>query len=945
MQRNLIAKLLKTNSKDNALVAFYEKDNPDWRFSFVNREYELTEKGVSEKLSPAKRYSFLVGPNEPNHTCREQFVSRIIQENITVEEIKEAFNIENVTKEFFKEYRQLFIKLDKSLKTLVKKDELIAKEFEEKNIQTEDFAKKIMGQIVFLYFIQKKGWLGVDKDDDFGTGPKNFMRRLYNKEYINYENFFNEVLEPLFYKGLSEDVTDYHYELFNCKVPFLNGGLFENINGYNWEDTDILIDNKIFEEILDTFDTYNFTIKEDEPLDKEVAVDPEMLGKVFEKLLSAEERGPTGSFYTPREVVSYMCQKSLIEYLTTNSNINHEDISTFIETGYLALDSILRNNNEINVYGQAYNNIELPQSIIDNADELNQLLENVKIVDPAVGSGAFPVGMMYEIVNSRYILNLLAGNPMDLYELKRNTIDNSLYGVDISYSATDITKLRFWLSLIVDEEIIEPLPNLDNKILCGNSLVEQYNGITIYDKEKLTKQSGQLSLDLKYNSRNKFNQLEKLKHKYFGEKSPNTKRKLKKQINDLKWEFIIASVKDNIASNEENFITELNNIKNKNSKPFFIWELEFTEVFQTENPGFDIVIGNPPYVSNKGISSEDMKVYNEIYGLRDDLYNYFFIKSVDLLKERGVLSFITSDTYLTLKSKKNLRELFLKNKIVELLKINNVFEDVKVSPAIITIIKENMFKKEYILTVKDALKSFEKPSIYTENVMVFREANNKVLFVPSKSNLEIYYKYNQKVKELYEEWYDKIENSKKINKNKKVLNNYRNSLEINNITLLGLLTDGGVGLQTGNNGTFVAILDNTKQADNCRKNRPSKFLKAIDKYDIKIFENIKSKSQAQKYLNNLSESEIANLFDRLKEKYDRDMFGQGFIYKIIDENQIKDLYSLTDDEKINGITSEPSYVLYDKGDKDGNKWFNKSPYYLYWSKENVKFLRGFSIIP
>ena len=168
MQRNLIAKLLKTNSKDNALVAFYEQDNPDWRFSFVNRQYELTEKGISEKLSPAKRYSFLVGPNEPNHTCHQQFGSRIIQENITVEEIKEAFNIENVTKEFFKEYRQLFIKLDKSLKNLVKKDEIIAKEFEEKNIQTEDFAKKILVKkvkvcllYVILSFILKMDFVGL----------------------------------------------------------------------------------------------------------------------------------------------------------------------------------------------------------------------------------------------------------------------------------------------------------------------------------------------------------------------------------------------------------------------------------------------------------------------------------------------------------------------------------------------------------------------------------------------------------------------------------------------------------------------------------------------------------------------------------------------------------------------------------------------------------------
>jgi len=946
MQRNLIAKLLKQSSSDHALVAFYDLSNPDWRFSYIHREFTLTEKGPKEKLSPAKRHSFLVGLNEPNHTCKKQFLSKMIQNQITVEEIKESFDIETVTKEFFDEYKKLFDKLDKSLKKLVKNDELIKKEFDEKNIQTTDFAKKIMGQIVFLYFIQKKGWLGVTEVNEegkprWGTGPKIFMKKLYNGDYVKYDNFFNDVLEHLFYKGLSEDVTHYHYEDFNCYVPFLNGGLFENINGYNWEETDILLDNNIFEEIFDTFDTFNFTIKEDEPLDKEVAVDPEMLGKVFEKLLSAEERGPTGSFYTPRQVVSYMCKKSLIEYLATNSSIDKENIEQFIENGYLALDTILRYQNDIDKYGQAYTEINLPESIINNAYELDKLLKEVKIVDPAVGSGAFPVGMMYELVNSRYLLNLIMRTPLDLYELKRETIDNSLYGVDISYSATDITKLRFWLSLIVDEEIIEPLPNLDNKILCGNSLVEEFKGIKIYDKNKLENGSGQLSLDLKYNTRGKFQKLEKIKHNYFNEKSPNKKHELKEQINELKWEFILSSVKDNIASNEESFMDELNEIKNNNSRPFFIWELEFSEVFQKDNPGFDIVIGNPPYVSSKKIKSADTKIkkiYEDIYGIKDDLYNYFFIKSYELLKKEGVLSFITSNTYFTLNTKSNLRHLFQNNKIINLVDIKNVFDDPEVEPAIM-ICKKEIMSDNYIFKYIDAKTSFDSPKTYDIEVDLYKKATRNIFFTPSEQNMNIYSTIFKDAGDLLTVYWDKIRTSRDIEKNSDELTNYRNSLKNNDLTLLGLVVEGGVGLQTGDNGKFVGVLEGTDESISIFKNRPEKLFKAIQKNNIEELSNIQSLNDSRDYLNKLSETEIWGLFDSLKLKYGNNIFGKGVLYKIIPKELIFDIKTLNEDLITNGISDKKIFVPYDKGDKKGNRWLLNTPYYLDWSKDSVKFLK------
>ena len=628
MQRNLIANVMK-NKNDLALVAFYEPNLEDWRFSCVKLMYEFNEKGIKENLSSAKRHSFLVGPNEPNHTCQKQFLNLLIsEENITLDKIQEAFSVENVTDEFFEEYKRLFLDLKESLDNIKKSDPVVCKEFKNKNIKSSDFAKKLMGQLVFIYFLQKKGWLGVKKNDDWGTGPKNFLREIFDICIENNKNFFDEVIEPLFYEGFSEEVNDYHYSKFNFKVPFLNGGLFEPINNYDWVKTNLTIDNSIFNEILNTFDKFNFTVKEDEPLEKEVAVDPEMLGKVFENLLEIQDRKSKGAYYTPRHIVHYMCQENLISYLNSNSDITEEDLRIFITKGDLAVNSIIRAHEEKKTYKKKqYSPIKLPSSIKNNTDELERLLKKVKVIDPAVGSGAFPVGMMNEIVKARYILRLLNDiENINMYDLKRETIENSLYGVDLELSATDVTKLRFWLSLIVDEEDIKkirPLPNLDNQIMCGNSVIDGYDNVKLFD-DSLIVRSSQSKLSITPTER-AFNELEQKKKEYFDISGPLRKEKIKDEIKELKWNFIETYLKD---INKYDLLEKIKQYGNSESKPFFIWELEFSEVFKGENPGFDIAIGNPPYVRQEKI--KELKPYlkenYETYTGVADLYVYFFEK-------------------------------------------------------------------------------------------------------------------------------------------------------------------------------------------------------------------------------------------------------------------------------------------------------------------------------
>ena len=415
-QRNLMAHYLNRRDKDAVLVAYVADDLSDWRFSFVKLAYqtEISDQGkvkVQQEYTPARRYSFLVGKHEPNHTAQKQLGDLLMREGMpTLEQIEKAFNIESVTKEFFEDYKSLFLQIKENLDQIIRAKLDIKAEFERCEIDTANFAKKLLGQIVFLYFLQKKGWLGVAEDQAWGTGDKKFLSNLFEKNKD--KNFFDEILEPFFYEALAMERKGDFYPPLKCKVPFLNGGLFEPLNGYDWENTSIGLDNDDFREVFRVFNLYNFTVREDEPLEKEVAVDPEMLGKVFENLLEVKDRKSKGAYYTPREIVHYMCQESLINYLDNVLNgeeqkIAKEDIEIFIREGEASIERDLARE-EGKLQDEDYG---LRESVRNHANEIDFALIDVKICDPAIGSGAFPVGMMTEIVRARRILTPYILNP------------------------------------------------------------------------------------------------------------------------------------------------------------------------------------------------------------------------------------------------------------------------------------------------------------------------------------------------------------------------------------------------------------------------------------------------------------------------------------------------------------------------------------------------------
>ena len=695
--RNFVVKHLQTFNKDHALVAFYAKEDQgaDWRFSFVKIEHEAyqNEKGkvkIRKDLTPARRYSFLVGQHENSYTAQKQLLPLLEVDygNPSLEDIESAFGIEKVTDEFFQQYKELYLKLHEYFK----QEKTIRALFAKNKLNASRFAKKLLGQIVFLYFLQKKGWLGVPENKLWGSGDKKFLSKLFEQAKQNDQNFYSDYLQYLFYEALARehkgsDDPDY-YKRFKCKVPFLNGGLFEA--DYDWLNNPLVIPDALFHNtqknkagdigtgILDVFNRYNFTIKEDEPLEKEVAVDPEMLGKVFENMLEITERKSKGAYYTPREIVHYMCQESLVHYLDNAVNsyfksyqefgkkqlgffgnkfgkgqlkftkenqdikIPKREIADFIKKGALFFENdsrVVRAGRETPTYS-----FKTPSNVRKYAPLLDKKLSEIRICDPAIGSGAFPVGLLNEIVSARELLNLhlkdypvhkanesldkynkrvdkwIAENERTSYHLKRHAVSESIYGVDIDASAIDIARLRLWLSLIVDEdryEKIEALPNLDFKIMQGNSLL----GINV---------------DL-FNYK-QFEKLEKNKKAFFNTTDQKEKKELQQKI-----DFLVTKI--------------------TNGKIDFDFKIYFSEVWR-EKGGFDVVIGNPPYVqiqkfSGKQIQKDWEKQNYKTFAKTGDIYCLFYEKGNRILRDNGALTFITSNKWMRANYGKKMRKFLL----------------------------------------------------------------------------------------------------------------------------------------------------------------------------------------------------------------------------------------------------------------------------------------------
>lgn len=651
-----------------------------------SRVWHLVSPYVEEGLDLTGRIilrRYVLGVGENHRTVSENLVNMDASLSEPLfDRIQKAFRLQTVTKEFYKEYKNAFNRI---------KEFLIDDGLE--IVSAKKYSHLLLNRLMFVYFIQKKGWINDDK---------NFIKWYLQayKETKEKDRFHSKWLDKLFFTAMNKPKTEKHIsigfpsEICNSlnNIPFLNGGLFDTVDV---DDLDIEIPDSLIFNILEGFlDNYNFTITEESPVDLDIAVDPAMLGKIYESLIAEEERGKAGIFYTPRIEVDLMCRLALFNYFIQG----HEDIEEGLDG--LLLKELLKPESHEKIIEFLFTPLE--EWDFEKADEFNllkTLFSKVKIVDPACGSGAFLVGMMQVLVE----LNRKLGCEPN-YALKEKIVNENLYGVDIKDWAIRMAEFRLWLALIESEiEIpeVEPvLPNFTFKLQHGDSIVQTIGGEYI----KLGKLSHKLSSELK----KELEELEKLKSRHFdGEKDLVDEIK-QKQVQLLdgyiqhRIDLIFKKKKENqqitlmgdlsldakkqIAQFQEE-INELQDTKERlheaGIKGLFLWDLAFPEVMLYG--GFDIVITNPPYVRQEkiinqgidpdqlaGFSIELIKNLKDQYkgdllqyvlntfdmeiGRRSDLYVYFFFKGIDLLRPNGTLVYISSNSWIDVDFGKYLQE-------------------------------------------------------------------------------------------------------------------------------------------------------------------------------------------------------------------------------------------------------------------------------------------------
>jgi adenine-specific DNA-methyltransferase len=671
-------KLIKNLASFDCLVVFKNNLNSDWKLSMMSFNYVLDSEGnINTTYSNPKRYSFALGPNAKINTPYKYLIE--LGKFNSLEELNERFSISVVNNEFYKSISGQFKALFEN--NLNKKRMLKLPNSNLDHNQLQNFAVRLIGRIIFCWFLkQKKSANGIPllKDEIFSSSAVS-----------QFNNFYNEVVEPLFFEILnkhteSRSFSSEHFEY--DYIPFLNGGLFtpDKYDFYNKRNSEkVNISNQWFEELFLILESYNFTIDENTGINIDLSVDPEMLGRVFENLLAeinpdggSSEREKTGSYYTPREIVEYMVDEALLNFLIEKTQIDPNKLSSLIS--YSLDDDLL-----------------FPLSQEEKKKVIESLV-NIKIFDPACGSGAFPIGILQKLI---HIFNIADENGEIWLDLNLNSLDNelrkniknnfdnkninylrklsiiknSIYGSDIQPVATEISRLRCFLTLIVDEELddkkqnrgVEPLPNLDFKFVTANTL------LALKNTEKLQTNQQELFDDV-----DSIGELKVLREEFFTSSGPD-KESLKLEFVNLQRN-MLENMLDKGFQGHGELTTKLSTWEPFTNKPTNWFDSEW--MFGIKE-GFDILLANPPYLDSHTMVKNDPEgrelIKNEYESTKGtwDLYIPFIELALRILNKDGFASYITPYQWLSISYGKALRKL-LNNKIISFGNLNkvNVFE-------------------------------------------------------------------------------------------------------------------------------------------------------------------------------------------------------------------------------------------------------------------------------
>lgn len=720
-ERPVVSRLL--NEHPYTLFVFSNAAQDHWHF--LNVKYDE----ASDKRRLFRRIT--VGPEEKLRTASER-MSLLSLDTIspalfglaplTIQQHHdEAFDVEAVTKQFFEEYKALFGILQDEFRRQTKDNEW-----------AHDYALQLLNRCMFLYFVQRKRWLGDDTE---------FLRSFweaYQRTGQPKDSFFEKWLRVLFFEAFNNKFHGGHRHFpDNIKsslaiAPYLNGGLFAD-NALDNKHEFAITDAR-FKQVFTFLERYNFTIAEDSPLDQEVAVDPEMIGKVYESLVNvsteADERGDAGIFYTPRTEIDLMCRLAVVNYLANHlgnerKKLLYEMVFAFEADEKLAADRAV--------------------ALAKLWPQLDALFRAITAVDLACGSGSFVVGMLHVLDDLQERANRHLSRKESAFDRKKRIIGQSLYGVDVMDWACHVAELRLWLALVIDAEFTreelhvrrEPLlPHFTFKIRCGDSLVEEVGGINLAHlhsareipavlKARITKLKNEKlkfynnESDCQFRTADQakqeelrvFREILDTRHQNVEAEIQSLRRQVEgpqaRQIGLLDRQVESRSHQTGLEDIErqkkiENLRTDLERIgqaraalRTVQDVPF-VWDIAFVEIFQDEKDGFDILIGNPPYVRQENISdprlargevtTENKKIYKaklarSVYqafprffgykaatdtaahklNAKSDLYIYFYFHGLSLLNPKGAFCFITSNAWLDVGYGADLQEFLLKH--------------------------------------------------------------------------------------------------------------------------------------------------------------------------------------------------------------------------------------------------------------------------------------------
>jgi len=623
-------KFIEHQKVKNALILFISKNSENYRLSLITRELKLEGKKVTKEFTNPKRYSYFMGPDVKKHTIEEFLVKkgRIKDE----EDLKSRFSVEIVNKEFYNNIAELFTELVGGARKIGRQ----TKEFEPllklpdttDHTSMQEFAVRLIGRIVFCWFLKKK-----TSENGIPLIPDDVLSVKAIKN-----NYYHTILETLFFEVMNTPI-DERKELiskneFFKNIPFLNGGLFDPNLHQDYYKTDDFQGKSIYQNTLSipddwfvkffsVLELYNFTIDENTSIDIDLSVDPEMLGRIFENLLAEinpdtqqTARKATGSYYTPRPIVEYMVDESLIQYLLTNLESfgmveNLPNCSKHNADHCEGLQPFARSELEQKLRNLLDYTIEENDLTKDESLKVIEALDKIKILDPACGSGAFPMGVLQKMllirqkvdpesiewvmkqldkIPDRLVRKAFEDKMMDEnwdYKYKMSAILHSIYGIDIQPIAVELSKLRFFLTLMVDETVndikpnrgINPLPNLSFKFVAANTLI----GLPEVEKDE---QMDYMDFDNLLDPL--MNKLEKLREKFFYA-SGKEKTEIEKVFKNTQIEI-------------GQFLSEKGSM-NKRAVALANWNPFADESSDWFDPkwmfgikdGFDIVIGNPPY--------------------------------------------------------------------------------------------------------------------------------------------------------------------------------------------------------------------------------------------------------------------------------------------------------------------------------------------------------------